>query len=244
MVSGSPHETRLDLEAVDLGRVPYADALVMQRAAQELLIANRDAKPRMKVFLLEHDAVVTISRRPEAREHLLATPAHLAARGITVAETDRGGDITYHGPGQLVVYPILDLERLGFRIHPYIRALEEAAIESCAHFGVVARRDKGCTGAWVGGVEGGTGEAGGRKIAAIGVRVSRWVSLHGIALNVDPDLSHFDTIVPCGLAGRPVTSLARESPTGAPSMPIVKEVFLRCLVKALTLGSVPSHPTP
>ncbi len=231
-------------EAVDLGRISYDDALRVQRDAQESLIANRSVNPRMKVFLLEHDAVITVSRRPEARSHLLASPDLLATRGISIAETDRGGDITYHGPGQLVAYPILDLERLGLRIHPYVRALEEAAIQTCAHFGVFARRDKGCTGAWIGGVEGGAGEAGGRKIAAIGVRVSRWVSLHGIALNVNPDLSHFDTIVPCGLTGRGVTSLSRELRGQAPSMGAVKEVFFRSLVSALTQASLPSRQVP
>ncbi|MSR41547.1 MAG: lipoyl(octanoyl) transferase LipB [Phycisphaerales bacterium] len=236
-----PFDPTLDLEAIDLGRMAYAEALAIQRAEQESLIASRPARRRMKMFLVEHDPVVTISRRPEARAHLLATPARLAARGIAVAETDRGGDITYHGPGQLVVYPILDLERLGLRIHPYVRVLEEAAILTCAQFGVIARRDKGCTGAWVGGSEGGTGESGGHKIAAIGVRVSRWVSLHGVALNVDPDLTHFDTIVPCGLQDRPVTSLARELQSRVPSMDLVKSAFVRALAHAITQESLQSR---
>ncbi|RLS64052.1 MAG: lipoyl(octanoyl) transferase LipB [Planctomycetota bacterium] len=235
-----PFDPTLDIEAVDLGRMSYDAALSAQRAEQDALLVSRPSRRRMKVFLVEHDAVITISRRPEARAHLLATPEMLATLGIAVAETDRGGDITYHGPGQLVVYPILDLQRLGLRVHPYVRVLEDAAIATCAEFGVLARRDAGCTGAWVGGVEGGVGEAGGRKIAAIGVRISRWISLHGIAINVDPDLSHFDAIVPCGLQGRPVTSLARELGARAPSMDAVKSAFVRALTQAI----LQSHRVP
>ncbi len=235
-----PFDPKLDIEAVDLGRMEYGAALAVQRSEQEALIASRPARRAMKVFFLEHDPVITISRRPEVRSHLLVSEALLASRGIALAETDRGGDITYHGPGQLVVYPILDLQRLGLRVHPYVRLLEEAAIQTCATFGVAARRDVGCTGAWVGGVEGGVGAAGGRKIAAIGVRISRWVSLHGLALNVDPNLSHFDAIIPCGLHDRPVTSLARELGARAPSMDAVKSAFVRALTQAI----LPSRQVP
>ena len=172
----------------------------------------------MTVFTLEHHPpVITVTRRPGVRANLLATPEHLLEHGIELVDTDRGGDITYHGPGQLVAYPILDLNRLGLRIHPYMRLLEDVVIETVASFGVEAGREDGATGVWV---AAGTPEA--RKIAALGVRLSRWCSMHGLALNVDPDLSHFDLIVPCGLTGRSVTSLRRELGDGCPSLDNVR----------------------
>jgi lipoate-protein ligase B len=138
----------------DLGRLAYADALALQRSAHAEVIADRErgAVAPMPVFLLEHDPpVITVSRRPGAAEHLLATPELLAEHGVTLAETDRGGDITYHGPGQLIAYPILDLNRLGFRVHGYMRWLESIVIETIASFGVVGHRDHCATGVWVGG---------------------------------------------------------------------------------------------
>jgi lipoyl(octanoyl) transferase len=138
--------------------------------------------------------------------HLLASREHLDARGVALEETDRGGDITYHGPGQIVCYPILDLNRLNLGLHAYMRMLEESVIVTCREFGVVCVRDPSATGVW-------TQDANGApvsKIAAMGVRVRKWVSMHGLSLNVDPDFGHFDLIVPCGLAGRGVTSLRRE----------------------------------
>ena len=172
----------------------------------------------MTVFTLEHHPpVITVTRRPGVRENLLVTPQHLLEQGIELVETDRGGDITYHGPGQLVAYPILDLNQLGLRIHPYMRLLEDVVISTVAAFGVTAGREEGATGVWV---SAGTPEA--RKIAALGVRLSRWCSMHGLALNVDPDLSHFDLIVPCGLTGRPVTSLRQELGAQCPSMEDVR----------------------
>ncbi|MDZ4828964.1 MAG: lipoyl(octanoyl) transferase LipB [Phycisphaerae bacterium] len=198
----------------DLGRIGYADALALQQEAHARVVAGRDtAGEPMTLFLLEHDPpVITVSRRPDAAKHLVATREILAREGVTVAETDRGGDITYHGPGQLVAYPIFDLNRLGLRIHSYMRFLEAVVIAAIADCGVSGDRDSCATGVWVGG----------RKICAMGVRVSRWVTLHGLALNVSTDLRHFDLIVPCGLAGREVTSLAKELGSSAPSMAAVK----------------------
>src|SRR5690606_29440764 len=135
--------------------------------------------------------------------HVLATPGLLARHGVELVETDRGGDVTYHGPGQLVAYPIVDLNRVGLRLHEYMRALEGAVIAAVAGFGVAGERDPAATGVWVPGAV--RGES--AKLCAMGVRVRRWVSMHGLALNVTTDLSHFGLIVPCGLAGRPVTSL-------------------------------------
>jgi lipoyl(octanoyl) transferase len=236
------------VEVRDLGRLGYDDALALQRATQAEVIAARErAIPApMPVFLLEHDPpVITVSRRPGAAEHLVATPEMLAQFGVTVAETDRGGDITYHGPGQLVAYPILDLNRLGLRVHSYMRWLEQVVIDTIAGYGVVGDRDACATGVWVGGepsasdgascADGAPVLRSGRKICAMGVRVARWVSMHGLALNVATDLRHFGLIVPCGLVGRPVTSLAVECAT-PPSMAEVKrrmaEVFVEAAARA------------
>ena len=168
-------------------------------------------------LLLEHDPpVVTVTKRVGAAAHVLASDAVLSAHGIEKAETDRGGDVTYHGPGQLVAYPILDIQRLGLKVHPYVRWLEQCLIDTIAEDGLAGMRDPAATGVWVG--ADGRAE---RKVAAIGVRLSRFVALHGFALNVSPDLSHFGLIVPCGLA-RPVTSLAAELGARAPSIDAVK----------------------
>jgi len=195
------------LRVEDLGRVSYDDAYALQAERRDEVLGWRDSpaeRPAGVLLLLEHDPpVVTVSRRPTAAGHVVATPAQLAAAGVTLRATDRGGDVTYHGPGQLVAYPIVDLNRLGLNLHAYMRLLEDAVIAACARLGVSASRDGGekpATGVW----------AGGRKIAAMGVRVRKWVTMHGLALNVSTDLSHFDLIVPCGLAGREVTSLERE----------------------------------
>lgn len=206
----------------DLGRIAYAEALEIQRRTHADLVASRgadDATSRgpMTVFLLEHDPpVITISRRPGAEAHLVASRELLARHGVTVAETDRGGDITYHGPGQLVAYPILDLNRLGLRVHSYMRLLEQIVIDTLAEFGVAGERDASATGVWVGDVA--SGATASRKICAMGVRVSRWITMHGLALNVDTNLDHFGLIVPCGLVGRGVTSLRAELGARAPDM--------------------------
>lgn len=215
----------------DLGRASYAAGLSAQAEAFERVLGARGsgapsgAQARAgEVLLVEHDPpVITVSRRPGARDNLLATPAMLASLGVDVAETDRGGDITYHGPGQLVVYPIVDLNALGWNLHRYMRELEGAVIRACARWGVEGRRDPSATGVWI-------GEA---KVCAMGVRVRRWVTSHGLALNVAPALDHFNLIVPCGLAGRPVTSLARELGDACPPMDDVKSALLEELRSAM-----------
>jgi len=140
-----------------------------------------------------------------------------------VVETDRGGDITYHGPGQLVAYPILDLNRYGLGLHAYMRLLEQVVIDTVAVWGVVGERDPGATGVWVRG----------RKIAAFGVRVRKWVSMHGLALNVTTILDHFGLVVPCGLVGRGVTSLHGELGARCPAMDDVKRTLVRSLNERL-----------
>ena len=227
-----PHPDIPQILIEDLGRQPYGAALAIQRDRHEALVASRaEGGGPMSILLVEHDPpVVTVTPRPGVAEHLLVDESRLAAMGIELAPTDRGGDITYHGPGQLVVYPILDLNRLGLRIHPYLRLLEEAVLRTLSGFGLEGIRDECATGVWL---PGETEDAPTRKICAMGVRLSRWCSMHGLALNVDPDLSHFDLIVPCGLAGRPVTSLRRELGADAPSMPDVRERLVEQLVVLL-----------
>jgi len=178
-----------------LGRVAYADALRLQ----EGLVAERQAGRGPDVLLLlEHDPVFTLGRNARA-EHVLLPAAELRARGYEVFETGRGGDVTYHGPGQVVGYPILGLAPDRCDVHRYVRDLEEVLIRTCADHGVGAGRVPGMTGVWVGA----------EKVGAIGVRIARWVTSHGFALNVSTDLAPFDLIVPCGIRGRGVTSLSR-----------------------------------
>ncbi|MEE2906696.1 MAG: lipoyl(octanoyl) transferase LipB [Planctomycetota bacterium] len=222
------------IEITDLGHMPYATALAEQRRRQKMVIESRDtASPRMDLLLVEHDPpVITISNRPGARDHLLADDGQLAARGVEVHATDRGGDITWHGPGQIVVYPILDLNRLGLRLHGYLRWLEDIVIRTLARWEVKGHRDSDATGVWVG-----TEDTSARKICAMGVRVSRWVTMHGLALNVNPDLSHFDLIVPCGLTGRSVTSLANELGPTAPTLQDVAVVLRDEFIEAVTRSS-------
>ena len=177
-----------------LGTVGYREAWALQRGLAE---ARRQELVPDSVLMVEHPHVYTLGRRGSPA-HILADPATLRHRGVSVVPSDRGGDITYHGPGQLVVYPILHLERWGGDVVRYVRMLEEVAIRAVAPFGVMAERRPGLTGVWVGY----------SKLAAIGVRVSRWVTTHGLAINVDPDMSYFADIVPCGLHGYGAVSLA------------------------------------
>lgn len=227
------HEAVGRLEVFDLGRMGYGPALERQRAHHEVVLGWRDAagadgsgpkQPLGRVLIVEHDPVITISRRPGVASHLLATPDLLAQHGIEVCETDRGGDITYHGPGQVVVYPIIDLKRTGIRVVEYVRLLEQAIIDTIAGYGIEGERDGEATGVWIAGAGGSRSRtmadapdlSDAAKVAAIGVRVRKWVTLHGLALNVRTDLDHFGLIVPCGLVGRPVTSLERLLGAGCP----------------------------
>jgi lipoyl(octanoyl) transferase len=212
-----------DPVVIDLGRMEYAAAYERQNALIEDLIASRGGGLGSRigtVLLVEHPPVITVTRRPGAADHLLASREWLAGAGIEVRETDRGGDITYHGPGQLVVYPIVDLNRLNLGLHEYMRLLEEAVIRTLGAFGVVSRRDPGATGVWVDSDQADPARA--AKVCAMGVRVRRWATLHGLAINVTTDLAHFSYIVPCGLAGRPVTSLGAILGPECPTMETVK----------------------
>ena len=206
---------------LDLGREGYEAAFARQRGLNEAVIAG-DAEPT--VILVEHEPVITVSQRREAGEHLLASAERLEAMGIAVASTDRGGDITYHGPGQLVVYPILRLTPLGLNLSRYMRLLESVVIATLETFGIVGHREQGATGVWV--ARGGEPAA---KVCAMGVRIRRNTTMHGLALNVDPQMSHFKTIVPCGLAGRGVTSMRELLGEQTPGMAAVKREMVRQL---------------
>jgi lipoyl(octanoyl) transferase len=182
------------------GRVPYGEGLELQRRLVEDRKAGRIGDT---LLLLEHPHVLTIGVKKDGRAHILASPERLAALGVDVFETGRGGDVTYHGPGQLVGYPIIDLSPDRRDVHRYVRDLEDVMIRLCADDGVEAGRIAGMSGVWTGGAG-----QGARKIGAIGVRISRWVTSHGFAFNVTTDLAFFDLIVPCGIPDRAVTSLA------------------------------------
>ncbi|MBZ5538947.1 MAG: lipoyl(octanoyl) transferase LipB [Acidobacteriia bacterium] len=194
---------------VELGRSGYAEAWALQKR----VVAARKAGAIEDVLLLcEHPHVITLGRSGK-REHLLASEELLRERGVELHPTDRGGDITYHGPGQIVGYPILNLGVIRRDVVWYVRTLEEVMIRATAEMGLAARREAGKTGVWVT-----TGkkedlapreEEPSEKLAAIGVHISRWVTSHGFAYNVAPDLRYFDLIVPCGIAGRKATSLEK-----------------------------------
>ena len=198
-----------------LGLVPYAEGLELQRALVEDRKAGRIPDT---LLLLQHPHVVTIGVKKDGRSHIIATPEQLSARGVEVFETGRGGDVTYHGPGQLVGYPILDLDPDRRDVHRYVRDLEEVMIRVCAGYGLHADRIKGFSGAWIGD----------EKIGAIGVRISRWVTSHGFAFNVTTDVEFFNLIVPCGIADRGVTSLAAQLGR-VPEMSEVEDRFERSI---------------
>jgi len=181
---------------IELGLTPYGEALELQRRLAALRVEGRVGD---LLLLLEHPPVITLGRAGK-RAHLLVPESSLSARGIEFFNVERGGDITYHGPGQLVGYPILNLAEHGGDVHFYLRRLEGVLIETLTRIGLGASRWIGRTGVWVRG----------RKIASIGIHVSRWVTRHGFALNVDMNLAPFDLIVPCGINSASATSIAKE----------------------------------
>jgi lipoyl(octanoyl) transferase len=186
-----------------LGLMSYADALALQR---ELVEERRAARIPDTLLLLEHPPVITLGVKARGTmTNVVVSREELEARGVELFETGRGGDVTYHGPGQLVGYPILDLRPDRCDVHRYVRDLEEVLIRVAGDYGFAATRVPGFSGAWVTARE---PEPEPEKLAAIGVRISRWITSHGFALNVNTDLSYFDLIVPCGIADKGVTSLA------------------------------------
>ena len=214
-----------------LALVPYEEALQLQKSLVEERKAGRIPD---QLLLLQHPPVITLGVKARSdRRHVLATDSELASQGVEFFETGRGGDVTYHGPGQLVGYPILDLKPDRCDVHQYVRDLEEVLIKVAADFGVSAGRVAGLTGVWVGQ----------EKLAAIGVRISRWITSHGFAFNVAPNLDHFQLIVPCGIADRGVTSLerllGREVPLGS-----VEDAAVRAMAGVFGRSAVEAPVTP
>jgi lipoyl(octanoyl) transferase len=213
-----------ELEVRRLGIIGYGDALELQRALVEDRKAGRIPDT---LLLLQHPHVVTIGVKKDGRRNILAPPERLAELGVEVFDTGRGGDVTYHGPGQLVAYPIIDLNPDRRDVHRYVRDLEEVMIRLCADYELTATRVAGMSGAWIGSAPSTRVARSGsaaptkidatEKIGAIGVRISRWVTSHGLAFNVTTNLDFFQLIVPCGIADRGVTSLAVATGT-TPSM--------------------------
>ncbi|HEX4066860.1 MAG TPA: lipoyl(octanoyl) transferase LipB [Acidobacteriaceae bacterium] len=208
------------LSLVSLGRVPYGESLALQKALVEARHENRIGNT---LLLLEHPPVLTLGRNA-SRSNILASDQFLAYRGVEVHEINRGGDVTYHGPGQLVGYPIFDLRSFTPRLGAveYVRMMEDALIRACGDFAVQATRVPGRTGVWT--MAGGAVQE--KKIAAIGVHISRGITSHGFAFNVNPDLRDFELIVPCGITDRAVTSLELEADP-APAMEAVRNAVAR-----------------
>jgi lipoyl(octanoyl) transferase len=207
-----------------LGQVDYGAALDLQARLVDQRKAGRIPD---QLLLLEHPPVITLGvKTRNDRSHVVATPDVLEDEGVALFESGRGGDVTYHGPGQLVGYPILDLRPDRCDVHRYVRDLEEVLIRAVARFGVVSGRLPGLTGAWVGD----------RKLAAIGVRIARWVTSHGFALNVSTNLAHFDLIVPCGITDKGVTSMVELAGRAIPMSDVedaVAEAFCRVFDRKL-----------
>jgi lipoate-protein ligase B len=212
-----------------LGHEPYARALELQRAVARARISGPIAHDVL--LLLEHPPVVTLGRSSKA-QHLVATPAMLAERGVELYEAERGGDVTFHGPGQLVGYPIVNLRGHRQDLHWYLRQVEAVLIRTLEGLGLPAERSEGRTGVWTSG----------RKIASIGVHARDWVTWHGFALNVSNDLSFFDLIVPCGLSGVTMTSIGRELDKAAPSVADVAELVVRSFGSVFALDPESLEP--
>lgn len=187
-----------ELLVTRLGRMAYAEALELQREVAKDRISGAISQDLL--LLVEHPPVVTLGRSSKER-NLISSPAFLASKGVELFEVERGGDVTFHGPGQLVGYPIIDLKRHKLDLHWYLRSVEEALIRTIGQYSIPGERSTGYTGVWTNG----------RKIASIGVHARDWVTWHGFALNVTTDLSYFDLIVPCGIVGVEMTSIAKET---------------------------------
>jgi len=211
----------------DLGRMAYRQAWELQERAHLQVIEGGQET----ILIVEHSPVITLGRREESIKNLISGPDELATRGIDLVHSDRGGDITYHGPGQIVAYPIIRLADHGFSVSGYVHRLEAIVIATLAELGIEGRADPQAIGVWV-------SDDGGNlaKICAIGVRIRRGVSLHGLALNVATDLSGFENIVPCGLAGKGVTSVHKILGKDAPSMVETKRVLIHHLKGLLEIG--------
>ena len=214
-----------ELWTVPLGQLGYVEALELQRNLARDRISG--AIPQDLLLLVEHPPVVTLGRSSK-QKHLVASPEFLQSKGVEVFEVERGGDVTFHGPGQLVGYPIIDLKRHRQDLHWYLRKIEEALINSLADYGIPGERNTAYTGVWTRA----------KKIASIGVHARDWVTWHGFALNVTTDLSYFDLIVPCGIDGVMMTSIARELGLEAISMQDVRDRVTAKFADAFDLTAV------
>jgi lipoate-protein ligase B len=214
-----------ELRTVPLGRMPYGEALELQRTIARDRISGAISKDVL--LLLEHPPVVTLGRSSKEK-HLIASPEFLESRGVELFEVERGGDVTYHGPGQLVGYPIVDLKQHRQDLHWYLRKLEEVLINTLADYGIPGERNTSFTGVWTRG----------KKIASIGVHARDWVTWHGFALNVTTDLSYFDLIIPCGINGVVMTSIARELGAEEVSAQDVQERVAAKFAEAFDLQAV------
>lgn len=217
----SPPQRNAEAIFCDLERMGYNEAWNLQKTINEAQIAGERGPV---VLFVEHPPTITIGRRGDSSE-VVAPKAVLERRGIEVVVTDRGGQVTYHGPGQLVAYPLVNIQELGVGVHGYMRALEEAVIRFLADLGLKPYRWEGRTGVWVGR----------EKICAMGIRVRRWWTMHGLALNVTSDLNHFGMIVPCGIRDRGVASLAGLLGDDCPGMDDVKRSMKASLGETLGL---------
>jgi lipoate-protein ligase B len=220
--------TKRELWVERLGVVPYAQALDFQRQVARARISG--ALPEDVLLLVEHPPVVTMGRSSK-QQNLLASPELLAAGGVELFEVERGGDVTFHGPGQLVGYPIIDLKQHKKDLHWYLRQVEEALIVALSDFGIAAGREAGLTGVWTSG----------RKLASIGVHARDWVTWHGFALNVSTDLKYFDLMVPCGIQAVTMTSVDRETPFPGASMETVSESVTSAFGRVFDLAPAKSN---
>ena len=216
------------LSYVDLGVLDYQRALELQQRLVERLCRAPDEGGYL--LCVEHPPVLTLGRRAK-QQHILASPQQLEQMGIAVCSIARGGDVTYHGPGQLVCYPILRLAEQGHDLHRYQRNLEEVIIRCLARFGIESRRYNALTGVWVG------ADSRPEKIAAIGVGVRRWVTYHGLALNVSTNMEHFGLIVPCGIADHGVTSMAKVLGQ-APAMAAVRQAMVEAFADVFEINTM------
>jgi lipoate-protein ligase B len=208
------------MQIQDLGLMSYTDAWRVQEAAHEEVLAGGAER----IFLVEHPPVITYGRRPGIEKHLLASIDQLEKLGVEIVQSDRGGDITFHGPGQLVVYPIIRLADHRLTVSGYVHLLENIIIATLARFQLPSSTDSTAVGVWT---PAACPPCGPSKVCAIGVRIRRGVTLHGLALNVSTDLRFFDLIIPCGLQNRPVTSLQNQLGNRAPKMAEVKFTLVK-----------------
>ncbi len=216
-----PESDKTAIEEIRLpGLTPYAEGFALQERTRASV---ESGNARDTLILLEHAPVITLGRNADEK-HLLRSRAAFNAMGIEVLEADRGGDVTYHGPGQLVAYPIINLTHRKQSVGWYLRRLEDALIRVLQQYDLNGTRVEGMTGVWVDGA----------KVAAIGIGVRNWITYHGIALNVDPKMEHFELIVPCGIANKPVTSLRALMGDSAPAMADVADAFATALQTALS----------